>query len=229
LDQQRIVDQLYTTLYSTIPKSQTRLVVTTIVSNWENAQQDWDPILHKFDARAPVGAPAHTHNHPHEQDEELDPELGGPSGSSWIRGVGGFKPQSRPPTYMSTLEIPGLVTVGNMSVDQAREEENLRQAYAALAAWMEGAPKMGIHSTDETGSPPITPLTAITPSPLTPHTASPHTPSVTPCPLDRRPHVEAHAVPVAQYRCYACGNPSDGSDLKTCSGCRRTKYCDEVW
>ncbi|KAG9092532.1 hypothetical protein FS749_015657 [Ceratobasidium sp. UAMH 11750] len=93
---------------------------------------------------------------------------------------------------------------------------------------MEGAPSLGI--TAPVGDSLVTPISAtpITPSPITPHTVSPHTPSVTPCPLDQRPHVDVHAVPIMQYRCFACGNPSDGSELKTCSGCRRTKYCDEI-
>ncbi|QRV82634.1 MYND Zn-finger protein [Ceratobasidium sp. AG-Ba] len=213
------VDELYTTLYGPTPKSQSRLIVDKLITNWETAQQEWDSILRKFDTRAPVGAPAHTHNHPHEQDliGELDPEMG-------ISGLG------RPPTYISTLEIP-VPQVGGSRLDpvQEREEENLRQAYAALAGWMEGAPSMGI-SSNLGGDSLITPISAtpITPSPITPHSTSPHTPSVAPCPLDRRPYVDVHAVPIMLYKCFACGNPSDGSELKTCSGCRRTKYCDEV-
>lgn len=184
-------------------------------------------MLRRFDQRYPVGVPGHTHNHPHDDTEldgeELVPEKG---------DVGGFKSAKfdRPPTYISTLDIPGPVNYGQVviSPDQAQEEENLRQAYAALGSWMEGAPKMGISSALG-GMSLGTPISPVTPSPMSAHTSSPHTPSVTPCPLDRKPHVDVHAVPVSQYRCFACGNPSDGNDLKTCSGCRRTKYCDEIW
>ncbi|KAG9087334.1 hypothetical protein FRC06_002585 [Ceratobasidium sp. 370] len=221
LGQQTVVDQLYTTLYNPLPKSQSRLTVNTIITNWESAQHEWDSILRKFDTRSPVGAPAHTHNHPHDQDlmGDLDPELG-------LKHDG----MGRPPTYISTLEIPGpsgLAKADKLDADQEREE-NLRQAYAALAAWMEGASSLGIPA--PVGDSLVTPISAtpITPSPLTPHATSPYTPSVTRCPLDQRPFVDVHAVPIMQYRCFACGNPSDGSELKTCSGCRRTKYCDEV-
>ncbi|KAG8704294.1 hypothetical protein FRC08_002304 [Ceratobasidium sp. 394] len=222
LGQQTVVDQLYATLYNPIPKSQTRLTVNTIITNWEAAQQEWDTILRKFDTRSPVGAPAHPHDHPHDHDllDDPDHEFGAKHDGS-----------GRPPTYISTLEIPGPSGLGEpdkLGADQEREEENLHQAYAALAAWMEGAPSLGI--TAPVGDSLVTPISAtpITPSPITPHTVSPHTPSVTPCPLDQRPHVDVHAVPIMQYRCFACGNPSDGSELKTCSGCRRTKYCDEI-
>ncbi|KAG9124381.1 hypothetical protein FRC07_011833 [Ceratobasidium sp. 392] len=216
--QQTIVDQLYTALYNPIPKSQTRLTVNIIVPNWEIAQQEWDAILRKFDTRAPTGNPPHTHNHPHEQDlsGELDPEL-----------VSRFESLGRPPTYISTLEIPipnSLIAAEKLDPDQEREEEKLRQAYVALAAWMEGVPSSEISAS--LGDSLITPITAtpITPSPL--NTSS--TLARPPCPLDRQPHVDVHAVPIMQYKCYACGNPSDGSELKTCSGCRRTKYCDEI-
>ncbi|KAG8682274.1 hypothetical protein FRC09_016882 [Ceratobasidium sp. 395] len=218
LSQQVIVDELYTTLYSPIPKSQTRLTVNTIIPNWENAQQEWDQMLRKFDTRAHVELPAHKHDHLHDLDlsGELDPEL-----------VARFEGLGRPPTYISTLEIPGpsgLTSVEKSDPEHEKEEESLRQAYTALAAWMEGAPSSEISASlvDSLLS-PITP-TPITPSPVTPHATSSHTP----CPLDHRPFVDVHSVPLTQYRCSACGNPSDGSELKTCSGCRRTKYCDEV-
>ncbi|KAG8738069.1 hypothetical protein FRC10_007314 [Ceratobasidium sp. 414] len=191
LGQQTVVDQLYTTLYNPIPKSQTRLTVNTIITNWETAQHDWDPTLRKFDTRSPVGAPAHTHNHPHDQDLiDLDPEF-----ISKHDGMG------RPPTYISTLEIPGpsgLAQADKLDADQEREEENLRQAYAALAAWMEGASSLGISV--PVGDSLVTPISAtpITPSPTTP-TASPRVSSVSSCPLDQRPFVDAHSVPIMQY------------------------------
>lgn len=213
------VDQLYTTLYGSIPKSQSRLTVDIIISNWETAQQEWDTLLRKFDSRVPTGVSTLTHNRPDEHDliGELQPEMGG-------SGLG------RPPTYISTLEIPFTNLGGGIQLDpiQEREEQSMRQAYAALAAWMEGAPSTRISS--NIGDSLVTPISAtpITPSPITPHATSPHTPSLTPCPLDRRPFVDAQTVSVLQFKCFACGNPSDGSELKTCSGCRRTKYCDEV-
>jgi hypothetical protein len=196
------------------------------VPNWENAQQEWDAILRKFDRRAPVGTPEHTHDHPHDIEGELQGEL---------RAEIEFR--DRPPTYISTLDIPALVHPTSVvpvqsSVDQAREEENLRQAYASLVAWMEGVPKTGIPgsiSGNALGVPPISPTEPSPITPITPHSSSPHIPSLLPCPLDRKPYIDVHTVPVSQYMCFACGNPSDGSDLKTCSGCRRTKYCDEVW
>lgn len=226
LSQQTVVDELYTTLYTHIPRSLSRLTVDTIVPNWENAQQEWDSTLRRFDLRLPVGAPNHTHNHPHDTElegEELIPEQG---------DVGGFRAAKfdRPPTYISTLDIPAPIQHGPIviSLDQSREEENLRQAYSALGAWMEGAPKMGISGL--LGGVSLgTPISPITPSPMSPHGVSSHKPSVMPCPLDRKPHVDAQEVPISQYRCFACRNPSDGNDLKTCSGCRKAKYCDEHW
>ncbi|KAG8702364.1 hypothetical protein FRC11_011533 [Ceratobasidium sp. 423] len=143
LSQQEIVDELYTTLYTEIPKTHSRLIVNSILPNWESAQQEWDALLRKFDRRAPVGAPEHTHNHPHdvegELQGELEPEL----------DFGGLDIGGRPPTYVSRLDIPALVhptgaLVPALNTDKTREEENLRQAYAGLAAWMEGAPNLGI-------------------------------------------------------------------------------------
>ncbi|CUA70437.1 hypothetical protein RSOLAG22IIIB_04175 [Rhizoctonia solani] len=229
--QQEVVDQLYTTLYTEIPKTHSRLVVNSILPSWESAQQEWDTLLRKFDRRAPIGSPEHTHSHPHDVEEELHGEL-----------VPEIDYSGRPPTYISTLDIPALVhpsgaLVPAIDADKARQEEKLNQAYAGLAAWMEGAPNSGDasghlgvpgHSLGASGMSalepsPITPIT-----PITPAAVSPHIPLVSPCPLDRKPFIDEQTVPVSQYMCSACGNPSDGTDLKTCSGCRRTKYCDEV-
>ncbi|KAF8750856.1 MYND finger [Rhizoctonia solani] len=204
ISQQEIVDQLYTTLYSEIPRTHSRLVINSIIPNWESAQQEWDTLLRKFDRRAPVGEPEHTHNHPHDVEEglhdELEPEMD-------------FGFSGRPPTYISTLDIPALVhpsgaLIPVVDVDKSRQEEELRQAYVGIPG-----------------------MSSIEPSPITPITPvaiSPQIPVVSPCPLDRKPFIDEQIVPIAQYMCSACHNPSDGSDLKTCSGCRRTKYCDEV-
>ncbi|CAE7051199.1 unnamed protein product [Rhizoctonia solani] len=225
LSQQEIVDQLYTILYTEIPKTHSRLVINSILPNWESAQQEWDTLLRKFDRRAPIGAPEHTHNHPHDVEDELQGELEPEMDFS-----------GRPPTYISTLDIPALVhpsgaLVPAIDADKARQEENLRQAYAGLAAWMEGAPNLGISGDISGHSLGIPGMSSIEPSPITPITpaaVSPQVPVVSPCPLDRKPFIDEQTVPIAQYMCSACGNPSDGADLKTCSGCRRTKYCDEV-
>ncbi|KAF8712386.1 MYND finger, partial [Rhizoctonia solani] len=226
ISQQEIVDQLYTTLYSEIPRTHSRLVINSIIPNWESAQQEWDTLLRKFDRRAPVGEPEHTHNHPHDVEEglhdELEPEMD-------------FGFSGRPPTYISTLDIPALVhpsgaLIPVVDVDKSRQEEELRQAYVGLAAWMEGAPNSAI-SNNLSNSLSIPGMSSIEPSPITPITPaaiSPQIPVVSPCPLDRKPFIDEQIVPIAQYMCSACHNPSDGSDLKTCSGCRRTKYCDEV-
>ncbi|CEL61518.1 glutamate synthase subunit alpha [Rhizoctonia solani AG-1 IB] len=224
LSQQEIVDHLYTTLYSEIPRTHSRLVINSIIPNWESAQQEWDALLRKFDRRAPVES-EHTHNHPHDVEElhgELEPEMD--------FGFGG-----RPPTYISTLDIPALVhpsgaLVPALDIDKARQEEELRQAYVKLAAWMEGAPNTGV-SGNFSSSLNIPGMSAIEPSPITPITpaaVSPQVPIVSACPLDRKPFIDEQTVPIAQYMCSACHNSSDGTDLKTCSGCRRTKYCDEV-
>ncbi|CAE6428038.1 unnamed protein product [Rhizoctonia solani] len=225
LSQQEIVDFLYTTLYTEIPKTHSRLVVNSILPTWENAQQEWDTLLRKFDRRAPIASPEHTHDHPHDLDDQLHGELEPEMDFS-----------GRPPTYISTLDIPALVhpsgaLVPALDVDKAREEEELRQAYAKLAAWMEGASNSSLSSSISRHSLGISGMSAIEPSPITPITpavTSPQIPLVSPCLLDRKPFIDEQTVPVAQYMCSACGNPSDGSDLKTCSGCRRTKYCDET-
>ncbi|KAJ1305821.1 hypothetical protein OPQ81_010548 [Rhizoctonia solani] len=225
LSQQEIVDHLYTTLYTEIPRTHSRLIVNSILPNWENAQQEWDTLLRKFDRRAPVNSPEHEHRHSHDIEGELRGEL---EAEMDISG--------RPPTYISTLDIPALVhpsgaLVPALDVDRARQEEDLRQAYAGLAAWMEGAPNPSVSGGVSGNTLGVPGMSAIEPSPITPITpaaTSPPIPVLSPCPLDRKPFIDEQTVPIAQYMCSACGNPSDGSDLKTCSGCRRTKYCDEV-